>query len=368
MKRLVLVGGGHAHVEVLRRFAERPEPEVELVLVSPADDTPYSGMLPGLVAGHYTYRDCHIDLRVSCVAAHARFVRTCVTGIDPRRRVLALATGEAMSYDVVSLDVGSTPPLSAIPGATTTGTPVKPVDAFLAMWAGLIERPATRPARIAVVGAGAGGVEIALAMEHRLRQAAGTSPCRMCLVGENPVLLPGHPSGVRERLAAILEARGIEARHGVRVSAASAAGLEIDAGSPIPADWIVWATGAAAPAWLAGSGLDLDARGFMQVDDCLRSPSHPEVFAAGDVATMRGVPRPKSGVFAVRQGPPLARNLRLALQGRAPQPFVPQSRALALISTGGRHAVASWGGIAFAGNWVWRWKDLIDRRFMSRYR
>lgn len=368
MKRLVLVGGGHAHVEVLRRFAARPEPEVELVLVSPADDTPYSGMLPGLVAGHYTFRDCHIDLRVLCVTAHARFVRTCVTGIDPQRRALSLASGAAMTYDVVSLDVGSTPPLSAIPGATTTGTPVKPVDAFLATWSGLVAQPATRPDRIAVVGAGAGGVEIALAIEHRFRQVPGAAPCRMSIVGESPVLLPGHPSGVRNRLAAILEVRGIEVRLGVRVAAATAAGLEIEGGSRVPADWLVWATGAAAPAWLAGSGLALDARGFVQVDDCLRSPSHPDVFAAGDVATMHGTPRPKSGVFAVRQGPPLAENLRLALQGRAPQPFVPQSRALSLISTGGRHAVASWGRIAFAGDWVWQWKDLIDRRFMSRYR
>ena len=368
MKRLVLVGGGHAHVEVLRRFARQPERAVELVLVSPADDTPYSGMLPGLVAGHYRYGVCHLDLRVICVAARARFVRTRATAIDPDRRTLVFASGATMHYDVASLDVGSTPPLSAIRGADTVGTPVKPVDAFLAEWSRILDRAGHRAPRIAVVGTGAGGIEIALALDHRLRSASGPSACRLCIVGESPALLPGHAERVRARLASILDRRGIEVRTGVGVAEATGAGLLLDDGSSVDADWIVWATGAAAPAWLASSGLDLDERGFVQVERTLCSTSHPAVFAAGDVASVRGTPRPKSGVYAVRQGPPLAANLRAALRGEALRPFVPQARALSLIGTGGRHAVASWGELAVEGDWVWRWKDLIDRRFMSRYR
>lgn len=368
MKRLVLAGGGHAHVEVLRRFAQSPEPDTELVLVSPADETPYSGMLPGVVAGHYARRDAHIDLRVLCVAARARFVRRAVTAIEPSQRWLTLAGGESLAYDLVSLDVGSTPPLPAIPGAAEVGTPVKPVDSFLDAWTGVLASAGEHSVRIVVVGLGAGGVEIALAMGHRLRGQGGPGPSRVSLLGDSSELLPGHADGVRCRVAARLSAQGLQVRTGVRIVSADRRGLLLADRSRVAADWIVWITGAAAPAWLDGSGLARDARGFVEVDATLRSTSHPEVFAAGDVASMRGAPRPKSGVHAVRQGPPLAANLRAALRGAPLLPHVPQARALSLISTGDRHAVASWGRFSVEGGWVWRWKDLIDRRFMSRYR
>jgi selenide,water dikinase len=135
----------------------------------------------------------------------------------------------------------------------------------------------------------------------------------------------------------------------------------------IAVDRIVWATAAGSQPWLAASGLASDPRGFVQIDDTLRSPSHPFVFAAGDCATQIAHPRPKSGVFAVRQGPPLAANLRRRLHSESPTAYVPQRHALALISTGGKHAVASRGPFVFEGDWVWRWKDRIDRAFMAKY-
>jgi selenide,water dikinase len=136
----------------------------------------------------------------------------------------------------------------------------------------------------------------------------------------------------------------------------------------LPVDAALWATGAAPAAFLRETGLALDAGGFVEIDATLRSTSHPEVFAAGDVASMRGTPRPKSGVYAVRQGPPLARNLAAALAGGALAAYRPQREALALITTGERYAVATRGGLTLQGAWVWRWKDWIDRRFMARYR
>jgi selenide,water dikinase len=166
----------------------------------------------------------------------------------------------------------------------------------------------------------------------------------------------------------VLRARDVACYARSRVTRIDAGVAHLADGRSIPADYVVWATGAAAPAWLRDAGLATDERGFVLVAATLQSCSHPEVFAAGDVATMAGHPRPKSGVFAVRQGPPLARNLRHALIGRAPEAYRPQTTALALVSTGDKHAIASWGRIAWEGDWVWRWKDRIDRRFMDRYR
>jgi len=135
----------------------------------------------------------------------------------------------------------------------------------------------------------------------------------------------------------------------------------------VPADLIVWATGAAAVPWVGQSGLACDDRGFAAVNDGLQSPSHPFVFAAGDVAAMTNRPVPKAGVFAVRQGPVLAANLRSYLAGEPLRPFRPQPRYLSLMSTGDGHAIASWAGLAWQGRWVWAWKDRIDRAFMRRY-
>ena len=197
VRRLLLAGGGHAHVEVLRRFGLQPEPDVEIVLVSPAPATPYSGMLPGLVAGHYRHADCHIDLPALCRVAGARFLQDAVTGLHDGAHGVLLASGGALEADLLSLDVGSTPPRGRIRGADTVGTGVKPVDAFLAELERRLSRPPALPARVLVVGAGAGGVEIALALRHRLDQAVASRRWQVSLVSGGPVLLPGHGQAVR---------------------------------------------------------------------------------------------------------------------------------------------------------------------------
>jgi selenide,water dikinase len=370
VRRLLLVGGGHAHVEVLRRFGLVPEPGLEIVLVSPAPATPYSGMLPGLVAGHYRPAECHIDLPRLCRFAGARFVQDVVTGLPDACRGALLESGGRLEADLISLDVGSTPPRGRIAGADRVGTGVKPVDAFLAELERRLSHPPAEPARVLVVGAGAGGVEIALALQHRLGRAdaaPGVPEWQVGIVSGGPVLLPGHGQPVRRRIAALLDRRGLSVRLGVPAAAADAGGLWLADGTRLEADWVVWATGAAPPRWLRDVGLALDAQGFVLVDDSLRSVSHPGVFAAGDVASPAGRPHPKSGVHAVRQGLPLAANLRRALTGQRLLTWEPQRRTLALLATGPRHAVASWGGLSVAGAWVWHWKDRIDRGFMRRY-
>lgn len=367
-KRLLLIGGGHSHAEVIRRFGIQPEPDVEITLVSPDRHTPYSGMLPGLVAGHYDFNQCHIDLQQVCHFHRVRWCPAMATALDTDTRLVHLDDGKQEPYDVVSIDTGSTPVLSAIPGANHYGVPVKPVKRFLEHWNALLEAIASRraPARsITVIGAGAAGVEMILAMAYRIRSMQGHA--RLTLVGDTAVLLPSHPPGVRRPAMRKLAEYGVHMKLDTRVGEVSGGELRFDDGSSMTPDDIIWITGAAAPAWPSESGLQVDASGFIVVNRFLQSVSHSSVFAAGDIAGMEGCPRPKSGVFAVRQGPPLAENLRRALRGEVLLPYRPQQRALALISTGGKHAIASYGPWSISGDWVWQWKDRIDRGFMRRY-
>jgi len=366
-QRILLVGGGHSHVEVLRRFALRPDPQVALTLVSPEPETAYSGMMPGLVAGLYTRAEAHIALPPLARWAGARFLTDRVEALDLHEKTAAMADGMREPFDFVSLDVGSAPD-DRVAGARAHAIAVKPVAAFLAAWERMQMDAAGGTVRtIAVVGGGAAGVEVLLAMHARLAAALGAGAPRFALITDQPHVLPGHPPAVRARIGRILVARGVVLHFDSPAVAVEPGAVVVAHGRRIAADRIVWAVAAAAQPWLAASGLACDARGFVRVDEALRSPSHPFVFAAGDCATQAQHPRPKSGVFAVRQGPPLAGNLRRVARGAPTTAYIPQRRALALITTGGRHAIASWGPFVAQGPWVWRWKDRIDRRFMAKY-
>ncbi len=365
MKRLLLVGGGHAHVEVLRRFGLAPVEGAEIVLVSPSRHTAYSGMLPGLIAGHYSRRDSHIDLERLAHAARVRFVQDYAVALDAGRRTVACAKGSTVSYDVLSLDIGSVPNNGSIEHAERVGFPVKPVDRLLAGVETVVAAARRGHLDIAIVGAGAGGVELCLALDYRVRREAGAA--RFFLLTATSAVLPGYSETVRRSVLHVLQQRGITVRVGRHVVAADDHGIVLDDGERIAANPVIWVTGPAPAPWLRNSGLTLDAEGFVLVNDRLQSTSHTDIFAAGDVATMVDHPRPKSGVYAVRHGPPLAANLRAALRGAPLISFQPQRRALQLITTGERYAIAAWGELAFEGRWVWRWKDWIDRRFVARY-
>jgi selenide,water dikinase len=367
MKRLLLVGGGHAHVEVLRRLRFAPIRDSEIVLVSPARYTAYSGMVPGLIAGHYSRRDAHIDLERLSHAARVRFVQDHAVSVAAARNTVTCAQGTELVYDILSLDVGSVADTAPIGGAERSGLPVKPVDRLLAGVEALLEDARHAALAIAVIGAGAGGIELCFALDYRVRREASAQRGRFAIVSASSEVLPGYGDAVRRRVLRVLKQREIAVHTDRRVTGADEHGIVLEGGERIPADRVVWVTGPASVPWLQGSGLALDAKGFVLINDRLQSISHERVFAAGDAATMNHHPRPKSGVYAVRQGPPLAHNLRCALQGTPLMSFQPQRRALQLITTGERYAIAAWGELACEGRWVWRWKDWIDRRFIARY-
>jgi len=372
-KDLVLVGGGHAHVAVLRRFGMRPLPGVRLTLITRDIHTPYSGMLPGYIAGHYEYDECHVDLGPLARFAGARLYHAEVEGLDLEHRQVLAQGRPPVDFDLLSINTGSRPHTIDIPGALEHAMPVKPIDRWLERWQSLQQRVlASRGTfRIIVVGGGAGGVELALSTQHRLHQLLaeqGDDPQRLHLelLTDGDEIFSSHNAGVRRRFRRILAERGIALHTGHRVTAVTREAVYCEGRESRPAHAVHWVTEASAPSWPGEAGLAVDERGFIQVNEFLQSCSHPEVFAAGDIASMPD-PRPKSGVFAVRQGPVLTENLRRAATGRRLKHYRAQRSFLGLISTGDRYAVASRGGWSTEGAWLWRLKDWIDRRFMQRF-
>ena len=340
------------------RMSMKPVEGLRITLVSPASHTPYSGMLPGLVAGHYTFEQTHIDLARLCQWAAVRFIAAQVTALDPIARSLSLAGRPAINYDVVSIDIGSQPELDSVPGARAHAVPVKPVSGLWQRWlelrGRLLARGDNSDYRIAVVGGGAGSVELAMAMANSL----DSPTIRIDLWCGAPEILQGYNRRARRAVMQALAQRDIELHLDARVERVEGDVLVLANGERTVFDELFWCTGAAAAPWIAASGLRTDALGFLAVRDTLQSVDDERVFAAGDIATQIHHPRPKAGVYAVRQGPVLAHNLRACLLGRPLKEHRPQQRFLSLVSLGGRSAVADKGMLAARGGWVWRWKCL----------
>ncbi|MDJ1178715.1 selenide, water dikinase SelD [Roseofilum sp. BLCC_M91] len=386
-KEIVLIGGGHAHAIALRQFALNPIPGVRLTLITDTLHTPYSGMLPGHIAGFYSFDQTHIDLHHLCQFARAQLYRDQAIGLDLKRNQVLCAHRPPVQFDLLSIDIGSTPNQLQVPGAATYAIPAKPVSEFLNRWRETIEtfaRHPTQTLKLGIVGGGAGGVELALTMQQGLfvcRQATGgmrnidasfvmytASFPEIHLFHQGQEIMPSHNRVVRKRLTQLMHRRDIQLHLGERVSQVSEQGIECESGLTLDCDRIFWVTQASAPPWLKAAGLATDKDGFILVKDSLQSISHPQVFAAGDIATMVNYTRPKAGVFAVRQGKPLYENLKQEILGKAPKPYRPQQQILGLIGTGDGKAIASWGKWGLGPNpLLWRWKDWIDRRFMTQF-
>jgi pyridine nucleotide-disulfide oxidoreductase family protein len=362
MKHLLLLGGGHAHVQVLRALATEPLPGVRVTLVSPFSRQLYSGMVPGLVAGHYSIDDCAIPLLPLAQRAHAEFIESSAVHIDATARRVTLNDAQVLRYDVASIDTGPVMDRDAIPGARAHGLFVRPIEHFARMWEAVLTLSEQRGLSVAMIGGGAAGVELACAMQFRLGERA-----RVSLITGGPPALANYSLEVQARARAALRRLSITVLEDT-CSSMTEQHLHLGSGTRLQCDAPVLAIGSSAPPWLAGSGLALDALGFIATATTLQSTSHPDVFAAGDVASNLVLQRPKSGVFAVRAGPALALNLRRYLGGGMLEEHLPKQRSLNLLACGRRSAILSWGSWSAQGAWAWYLKDRIDRRFVAKYR
>ena len=368
MKRLVLAGAGHAHALVLCDLLRHPMPGVEVVVVSPEPLAPYSGMVPGWLAGHYGFEEIVIDFPPLAAAAGARWLQGEIQAVDPARRQIRLADGSALDYDVLSLNVGST--LNPPAAEHAQILPLRPLARLRQRYEAVIERwrqdASDRAFVVTAVGAGAAGFEALLAVLARLRALRPDRIVHGGLVTRGTTLVPGLAPAARRAAQRALDRAGVTVRLGAGWC------RPVDTGS----DVVLWATGAEAHDWQRDpsrrGALAVDGEGFVRIDSQLRSVSHPQVYASGDCAGWPDHALPKAGVHAVRMGPVLARNLRTALVGPADAgPLVahrPQRHFLALLATGDGRAIASRGAFGVEGAWAWRWKDRIDRRFLERFR
>jgi pyridine nucleotide-disulfide oxidoreductase family protein len=385
VKDLVLIGGGHSHALVLRMFGRKPLPGVSLTLITPAFDTPYSGMLPGHIAGFYSHDECHIDLRRLAKFAHAQLYIDQAVDLDLNNHKVICANRPTVDFDLVSVDIGSTPATISVSGATEYAIPAKPVTKLLENWYQLLQTIAQNPQQkisIVIVGGGAGGVEMALSMQTHVQQilVANQQPIQnlaIHLFHRHQELLPHNHPSVQHQVKQILINRGVKLHLGESVcqiapldSSRTEELLEIqcESGLRVECQKVFWVTQASAPDWIKTTGLATDSQGFILVDDTLRSLTHPQVFAAGDIATMVNHPRPKAGVFAVRQGKPLFENLQRTILGKPLKPYIPQAQYLSLIGTGDKRAIATKGPFTLPSHpLLWWWKDWIDRRFMKQF-
>ncbi len=378
VKHLVLVGGGHSHLAVMKRLGMRPVPGLAVTLISRDINTPYSGSLPGLISGIYEFDDIHIDLRPLAQFAGARLIQDEVSSIDLVNKRIVLQSRPAMEFDVLSLNIGSKPDAHLIPGAVEHAIGVKPIDRFLRRWQLIFEaavstiRDLKREYTLAIVGGGPASVELAFSAQVRIFKELGTklteaSNLNIKIVSADEELLKLHNQSVRNFVSAELQRRDIEVLLQSKVTKFNSGEILCENGNTITADSIIYATGASVPQWPFECGLNASSDGFIEVNGHLQSTSHDFVFAAGDAATIKGEPRPKTGVYAVRQGKPLAENLLRFATGRRLKTYRPQRYALALMSMGNNKAIASRNSLFYQGGWVWRLKHRIDRNFLRKF-
>lgn len=364
LRNLVLVGGGHAQLRVLLDLARRELPHTRVVLITPHRLSTYTGMVPGVIAGQYRLRQAQIDVSRLAERARVSFLADRVVEIDPRAQRLKLRSGMGMPFDFLSLDIGSQPAhQERLFGPAAV---VKPIEDAIVRIEDQLRRTTRRSPRFVVVGGGAGGVELAFAIAARLR-SAGDGQVLICSRSTEP-LSGRHPNTIRLVREALRRHR-IEFLGGLSVGTVEPGKVAFGPDASIPADGIVWATGAAGHRLLRDSGLPIDDRGFLWVGDDLRSERFPQIFAAGDCVSLVSNPKlPKAGVYAVRQGPLLSANLRAVLSDRPLREYRPQTQTLALINTADGRAILSYGSRAAYGRAAWWLKSWIDRRWIWKHR
>lgn len=368
VKDLVLIGGGHAHVAVLKRFGMNPVSGLQITLIAKDIHVPYSGMLPGYITGEYDFDDMHIDLQPLAQFASARIIDAEATGIDTHNNEITCQSRPPIPYDLLSINIGGTPIVPEWGDTQNIGVGVKPVDRFIKHWSRLLEKLNTNSAgqNIFVVGAGAGGVELVLAMHARL-QSSNLSGVSLHLVCKGDAILPAYPSKVGFQIGKLLETRGINLHTDTTITSANPGELCLSNGKTFTPLEVFYSTPVKPAPWLKNSGLEVDESGFLKVHDTLQLLSHPEIFAAGDIASIVNYPRAKAGVHAVRQGKILEKNLRRSLFGQAPKPYTPQKTTLALLGTSDGSALAIKGSLHTSGRLWWSLKKMIDRKFIESY-
>ena len=374
---VVLLGIGHTNAHVLRMWRMQPIADARLTCISNFPIATYSGMLPGVLAGQYAVEEMQIDLVRLCAANGARLIVGNVIGLDQDRQELLFEDRSPVHFDVLSVGIGSVPNRAGVEADAELLLPIKPMQTFLARLESRLlalaagqrqtSQASATPLRLAVVGGGAGGVEITFCLESRVRKLLGHVPLEITLIDSNSQIGSGASEGMARRVHRELQARGVQVVLGRRVEQVSPDMLRLDNGDTIAADLVLWATSATPPPLLQKLGLPTDGRGFLLTRRTLQTTADLPIFAVGDSGTIQGEDLPKAGVYAVREGPILWENIQHSIAGRPLVDYKPQRGFLKLLNTGDGRAIGEYSGFTFSGRWAWWLKDRIDRKFMAMY-
>ncbi|AFZ48054.1 pyridine nucleotide-disulfide oxidoreductase family protein [Cyanobacterium stanieri PCC 7202] len=370
MQKLVLIGGGHSHAIALKMCADNPLKNVKIVLINDVEKTPYSGMLPGYIAGYYTIEQTHIDLQKLAKKSQTKLIIDQVIDINTTQNTVTCSSGKIIPYDFLSIDIGSTPDKSNIKGAKEYATPAKPVPTLLEKWHNILDNCRQKPQEnitLNIIGGGAGGVELALNMRQQLINIIDQEKVTINIINRGSKILSQHNQTASNIFHNLLIDKKINLYLNTEIVQILPHKIISAQSKEIRGNYHFLVTNSSPAPWLQKTNLSLDKKGFILVKNTLQTLSHDNIFATGDIATIQNYPRPKAGVFAVKQGKPLYNNWRLLLKYQKPQPYHPQSLYLSLIGTGDKKAVAIWGDFAWLSRFFWFFKNYIDQKFMQQF-
>ena len=381
-RHLVLAGAGHAQLDLLAALVRERLDGWDISLITPQPDFHYSGMLPAIIAGTVPPTAAAIPVATIAGKAGMQVYLASVIALDTAAQTVSLSSGATVPYDLLSLDVGSSAAGLETPGARIHAFAMRPFSAALGLTTRLDgEFQVRAPGDVipmVVVGAGAGGVEIALALRSRVLRAGFTPQVTIVDAAATDRLpLPGFSAASRLATHTSLVRRGISVVGGMVTSVdADAVTVRVEVErrtSRLPSAATAWVSGPAAHGWLAASGLHCDAAGYPLASANLSLNSADgvsRIFGAGDCVVLRdAVATPKAGVFAVRMAPVLAANMLAVARGEQPRAtFTPQRDFLALLSTSDGAAILRWRAVTVESRWATWLKSWIDERYVRRYR
>lgn len=366
-KRLVLIGGGHAHMVTLSKLSTIVEKGHSVTVIGPSDHHYYSGMGPGMLSGTYQPDEIRFATKKVVEKQGGTFIRGNAVRIDPEQRVVILEDQATIGYDVLSCNAGSHVPKPTIQqDAADDIFTVKPIERLMEAKERLIDHFGRHEPSVVIVGGGPSSAEVAGNVWQLAKATEGHMPRITIVAGK--AFMSRFPKSIRRRIIHTLSRRKIQIREGAYARSAAPAGIELDNGETLPADFIFLALGVRPSPIFADSGIETGPDGGMKVNRFLQSTQYPDIFGGGDCIYFQDAPLDKVGVYAVRENPVLFANIEARLNGEELMPFDPGGDYLLIFNLGGGVGVLKKRWLEFGGRLAFIIKDYIDRRFMKEFK
>ncbi|MGH4124775.1 MAG: FAD-dependent oxidoreductase [Clostridium sp.] len=365
-KKLLLVGGGHAHVFLIKQFCLKNIPGLEVVLVTACQYQYYSGMAAGYVEGNYKGEEMSFDLKKMCQKSGVKYIEGRVTGIDAQNKCVKLGNQETVSFDVISLDTGSEMAGKKVEGVIEHACCVKPLENLFKLRENFMDET-FEVRNVVIAGAGAAGIEIAFALKALADKMKRN--VKITLVHSGNLILKGYHENVRDKTLRKLKKDKIKVLSQHKILVVLENNLSMEFGKQINFDFLVWAAGPASNPIYKDSGLTVDKAGYMVVNSYLQSVDYPFIFGAGDCISFSEFTYVKKvGVYAIREAPYLLNNILKFIKNEGLQEYIPQTDYLAIISAGNKKGIMQYKSMATMGSLSWKLKDFIDRGFMKKFK